>query len=277
MSGLTRKHTCWTYVKPFQHARDGRGAFLALRDHYLGPNNIDNMASLAEKKLAMTTYTGERRRWTFEKYVTLHKDQHSTLEGLTEHGYAGIDERSKVHYLLDGIKTDNLNIIKGQILATATLRNDFDACVTLFRDYLLQVKADKVTKHATIAAVTTTDTNREGHDTVTPDMTVEDRYYKIPEYKRLLRAKKLGLKLLREKRGGKKPAKIPKKSGASILKKKLRFTKANPAIRKIKAILSAMELDEGDDMHVDSTDGNTQATNDHNNRNNLALQRGDRA
>ena len=228
LSGLMRKHTCWTYVKPFQRARDGRGAFLALRDHYLGPNNVDNMASLAEKKLAMTTYTGERRtytgerrRWTFEKYVTLHKDQHSILEGLTEHGYAGIDKRSKVRYLLDGIKTDDLNVIKGQILASAALRNDFDACVTLFRDYLLQVKADKVTKHATIAAVATPDTNREGHDTVTPDMMVEDRYYKIPEYKRLSRAKKLGLKLLREKRGGKKPAKIPKKPGTSILKKKL--------------------------------------------------------
>ena len=112
-------------------------------------------------------------------------------------------------------------MIKGQILATAALRNDFDACVTLFRDYLLQVKADKVTKHATIAAVTTNDTNHEGHDTVTPDMTVEDRYYKIPEYKCLSRAKKLGLKLLREKRGGKKTAKIPKKPGASILKKNL--------------------------------------------------------
>ena len=168
-------------------------------------------------------------------------------------------------------------MIKGQILATAALRNNFDACVTLFRDYLLQVKADKVTKHATIAAVTTNDLNHGGHDNVTPDMTVEDRYYKIPEYKRLSQAKKLGLKLLREKRGGKKTAKIPKKPGASILKKKLRFTKTNPAIRKIKAILSAVELDEGDDMDVDSTDDDTQTTNDHNNCNNLALQHGDRA
>ena len=56
----------------------------------------------------------------------------------------------------------------------AALRNNFDACVTLFRDYLLQVKDDKVTKHVTIAAVTTNNTNHEGHDTVTPDMTVED-------------------------------------------------------------------------------------------------------
>ena len=107
-------------------------------------------------------------------------------------------------------------------------------------------------------------------------MTVEDQYYKIPEYKRLSRAKKLGLKLLREKRGEKKTAKIPKKPGASILKKNLRFTKTNPANCKIKAILSAVELDEGDDMDVDSNDGDPQTTTDHNNRNNLTLQRGDR-
>ena len=40
LSGLTCMHACWRYVKPFQHARDGQGAFLALRDHYLGPNNV---------------------------------------------------------------------------------------------------------------------------------------------------------------------------------------------------------------------------------------------
>ena len=220
------------YVKTFQRARDGRGAFLALRDHYLGPNNVDNMDSQAEKKLTMTTYTGERCCWTFEKHVTLHKDQHSILERLTKHGYAGIDEQSKVRYLLDGIKTDDLNVIKGQILAMVALRNDFDTCVMLFRDYLLQVKADKVTKEATIAAVTTNNTNREGHNNITPNMTVEDRYYKVPEYKHLSRAKKFGLKLLHDKWGGKKTDKIPKKPGTGILKKKLRFTKTNPAIRK---------------------------------------------
>ena len=157
----------------------------------------------------------------------------------------------------------------------AALRNDFDVCVTLFRDYLVQVKADKVTKQATIAAVTTNHSNHEGHDTITPDMTVEDRYYKVPEYKCLSQAKKLGLKLLRENRGGKKTDKIPKKPGTGILKEKLRFTKTNPGICKIKALLSAVELNEGDDMDVDSTDGDTQATNAENkNRNNSALQRG---
>jgi hypothetical protein len=34
LSERTRDEKCWTYVKPFQRARDGRGAFLALHTHF---------------------------------------------------------------------------------------------------------------------------------------------------------------------------------------------------------------------------------------------------
>ena len=43
------------------------------------------------------------------------------------------------------------------------------------------------------------------------------------------------------------------------------------------ALLSAVELDEGDDMDIESTDGETQARNpESNNHNNSTLQCGDR-
>ncbi len=38
-----------TVIKPFKAKCDGRGAFLAVWDHYLGPNNVDHMANEAEK------------------------------------------------------------------------------------------------------------------------------------------------------------------------------------------------------------------------------------
>ena len=47
IASITREHDCWTYIKPAQRGRDGRKAFLALWNHYLGPNNVDNMASKA--------------------------------------------------------------------------------------------------------------------------------------------------------------------------------------------------------------------------------------
>jgi hypothetical protein len=44
MVNITRAHECWTYVKPSQRTKDGRRAFLLLWNHFLGPNNVDNMA-----------------------------------------------------------------------------------------------------------------------------------------------------------------------------------------------------------------------------------------
>ncbi|KAI2494566.1 hypothetical protein MHU86_19981 [Fragilaria crotonensis] len=116
ISQITREHPCWTYVKPAQKTRDGRMAYHGLYLHYLGPNNIDNMATMAEQKLKDTVYNGEQRRWDFEKYINVHKQQHSVMEGLVEHGYTGIDPRSKVR-LLDGIKTDKFDAVKTRIMS----------------------------------------------------------------------------------------------------------------------------------------------------------------
>ncbi|KAI2505609.1 hypothetical protein MHU86_8851 [Fragilaria crotonensis] len=96
IASITRDKDAWTYVRPAQKHRDGRAAFQNLFTHFLGPNNVDNMATLAEDKLKSTVYHGEQCRWDFERYVNVHKQQHSVLEGLVEHGYAGIDPRSKV-------------------------------------------------------------------------------------------------------------------------------------------------------------------------------------
>ena len=110
-------------------------------NHYLGPNNVDNMAPMAERKLETTAYQGEKKRWDFERYVRQHVDQHSVLQGLTEHGYSGIDARSKVRHLIAGIKTDKLDSVKAQILGSPALRVDFDACMTVYKDFITQVGA----------------------------------------------------------------------------------------------------------------------------------------
>ena len=75
--------------------------------------------------------------------MTVHQEQHTILEGLVSNGYAGIDERSKMHYLMNGIKTNVLDSVKTQILSNSDLQNDFAQCVVLFRDNLAQTKANK--------------------------------------------------------------------------------------------------------------------------------------
>jgi hypothetical protein len=105
MSNICGKHSCFVYIKPALRTRNVRDAYMLLFDHFLGPNNVGNMVSEAETKLTSTLYSGEKKRFTWETYVRIHTEQHSVLNGLKYYGYAGIDDSSKVHHLLKGIKT----------------------------------------------------------------------------------------------------------------------------------------------------------------------------
>ena len=82
-------------------------AYEGLHKHFHRPKDVDNMATImAKDKLKTTAYKGEQQQWDVERYIDVHISQHSIMEGLVKHGYTGIDPRTKVCFLLDGIKTD---------------------------------------------------------------------------------------------------------------------------------------------------------------------------
>jgi hypothetical protein len=72
MSTICGKHSWFVYIKPDLWTRNGREAYMLLFDHFLGPNNVGNMASAADTKLIGTLYNGEKKRFTWETYVRIH-------------------------------------------------------------------------------------------------------------------------------------------------------------------------------------------------------------
>jgi hypothetical protein len=216
LASICRDKDCWTYMRRYQSTQNGRGAFWSLHDHYLGASNVDNMSARAERKLMDTTYTGEKRRWNFEKYIRLHVDQHAILEDLVQYGYSGIDEGSKVRYLVRGVRTQSLDTVKANILASATLRNNFTAASGLFKDFIEQMKSHQPDRDITIAGVGTgagdgdSDSGTEQLATtkVKPDMNVDERYYSRKEFANLTPEQKAGLTAKRDARdardGGRK-------------------------------------------------------------------------
>lgn len=260
---ITRDQSCWTYFKPAQRTRDGRMAYEGLYKHFLGPNNVDNMATMAEDKLKTTVYNGEQRRWDFEKYVNVHKSQHSIMEGLVEHGYTGIDPQSKVRYLLDGIKTDKFDSVKTRIMSDVMLRNDFDACVTLYQDFIKQTTKSKSNPTVGIAELKTSGGKRKGNATA-----IEDRYYTKAEYNALDPAQKRELASKRLKRGHKPGAKdskvIGKKTGSSAEKIKSHNADVIKNLKAVKRTVAQLSKqirpDEGEhESTAHSTDSSSDA------------------
>jgi hypothetical protein len=148
MANITRAHDCWTYVKPARHA------FLLLWNHFLGSNNVDKMASEAEAKLGSVSYTGERNKWTWEKYVQVHAEQHAVLNGSNYYAYSGIYNETKVRKLMAGINTDSLNTVKDAVLASPALRTNYPDVVTLYGDLIKQKKIESARMNVSNAHIT---------------------------------------------------------------------------------------------------------------------------
>jgi hypothetical protein len=288
LASICRDKDCWTYIRRHQRAQDGRQAYWALYNHYLGANNVDNMSAKAERKLMDTTYSGEKRRWNFEKYVRLHVEQHAVLEDLVQFGYSGIDEGSKVRYLVRGVKTDKLDTVKTSILGRADLRNDFTASATLFKDFIEQMKSQQPDHDITIAAVGGNNKNDddsnssiEGNKKVIPDMSIEPRFYSKKEYGRLTPEQRAGLFAKRESReGGRRSNNKRKKKGGKD--KPVTLSKAT-----ISAVVAAMKSGTSDTADADDDNDDDSESSEEvipmkgpakkqkiiNNRTNPALQR----
>jgi hypothetical protein len=140
MSNICGKHTCFVYIKSDLCTRNGRDAYMLLFDHFLGPNNVGNMAIAADTKLTGTLYNDEKKRFTSETYVRIHTEQHSILNGLKDYGYSGIDDSSKVCHLLKGINTTELYVCKTPVMTSPTWSYNFAATGELYSTFITQMR-----------------------------------------------------------------------------------------------------------------------------------------
>ena len=101
--------------------------------NYLRASNTDNIVNEADLMLRSTFYTGEKRNFTFRKYVQMHKDVQTMLEDLTAAQYTGLDTWPKVKYLIYGINTFPLDTVKATIWESTTLRTYFESTANLFK------------------------------------------------------------------------------------------------------------------------------------------------
>ena len=184
--------------------------------------------------------------------MNTHVRQHSVLEGLVQYGYSGIDERSKVRHLLDGIKTSEFDACKTQIQSSSTLRNDFQACVTLYKDFIKQ-SDKKGTTTLTIAKLAHIPANKRPRDGE-----VEDRYYTKAEYDALKPEQKKSLALKRLKRGHKPGSKSSTATGGKSDINKL--TKTIAALsKKVDALPGAEDADAEEENETKSQSNRTNA------------------
>jgi hypothetical protein len=126
LKSWTLKGPAWTWMRQYNTHRDGRNAWLALVAHFEGDAQKDRVKDHAYASIAAAKYHGEKKRFSFETYVTIHQEAYEDLEQYGEH----ISDEKRVRDLLQGIKDPTINAAKEAILANPNLRSNFHNAVT---------------------------------------------------------------------------------------------------------------------------------------------------
>jgi hypothetical protein len=214
MFSIFYDHTSYGIIKGFAKAKDGYGAYHAMKNHLLGAHALGTMSRDIESQFASLSYTGEGRRWNFEKYVTKHLELYAQAQDLRRFGLVGMDDHTRVRKLMDGIKTNKLESVKTMILANPALQTDFEGAVALYKQYISQDKTMTAGRPTSeIAAVNgRSKGSRSGGDNggkrrqakrangQVSQVTVADRYYTSAEYSKLSKEERDALFKLRQGR-----------------------------------------------------------------------------
>jgi hypothetical protein len=127
---------------------------------------------------------------------------------LKDYGYAGIDDSSKFHHLLKGIKTIELDVCKMQVMISPSLRDDFSATVELYSTFIKQIKAKNPqwnVSEVSFARGKAGNNSFGKHNSSGisngSNAAVDDRFFEKHEYHALAPDQKNTLRLKRLKRG----------------------------------------------------------------------------
>ena len=118
------KSSWWAHVKKIK-GKNGRQVWRILL--LLGGDRITTTGSAIVTKLQTFTYDDDKKNFNFDKYVTLHVEQHNLHADLTEYVVSALDESMKILWFQNGIKCPALDAVKASINANKANFTRFDA------------------------------------------------------------------------------------------------------------------------------------------------------
>jgi hypothetical protein len=132
--------TVYAWIKPFARGKDGRGAWLAFKAHYLGSSQLDTMANKAESRLENATYHGEKPCYSFETHVSIHQQAHKQINLATGTTWT---TREKVRKLPLSIQAKDMMVAVATVKANPALRGSWAETVNFLRDFVGPVPSEQ--------------------------------------------------------------------------------------------------------------------------------------
>ena len=153
-------HTVWGTSQSWTHARaaagktkNGRKAYRTLHAQLLGGQQLIASGSAIMTKLQALRYDGEKRGFTFDKYVALHVQGHVEHDDLQQYGVESLTDALKILWFQNGITDRSLDAVRASINANPTNFMTFPAVQEAYVSFKLQQKQVEPSRGRQVASV----------------------------------------------------------------------------------------------------------------------------
>lgn len=217
----TRSTSYADSIKPFQRAKDGRAAWLALTSQYAGEDKWEAEIKKQDDLLHTRVWKGQSN-FPLEKFVQQHRNAYVSMEACAQHvNYQLPNQHTRVGYLLEGIQCEDAGLQAAMAAVRVDKgpngkRNDFEATASHLLPYdpVAKRRAAGGKRGAAQISDTTADIAAFGTKQGIGKSGVHLRYHKPSEYKKLTKEQK---DELREWRANNNP---PKKDNSNKRQKR---------------------------------------------------------
>jgi len=139
----------WMLIKTLADSQDGKAAFLKLWSQFLGLSHKSTIVLEAKTTLEKLTFTGEKRHFSFENFLTRIISAFNNIKNYLDMKYS---ETTKVHKLLARIQCPLLAPTKMVILSNTKMMSNFKDTKNLFITVNLSLKQQSKIKRLVASA-----------------------------------------------------------------------------------------------------------------------------
>jgi hypothetical protein len=198
-------------IKPFQRAKNGRGALAAMISQYAGEDKWRALIKQAEDLIHSRRWKGQQTNYSLEKFIGQHRTAHVNVSQCSSHdvNYQVPNETSRVTYLLTGIECMHPPLQAAMALvlrsdqAPTGKMNDFEATASFLLPHdpvATKRNMDKKRPAADISELNATQRGAEIMKARSGKTGVEFRFHTYDEYDNLTQEQKAELDEYRDSR-----------------------------------------------------------------------------
>ena len=148
-----KEHPSYTSFRSFTHTQNNRAAYISLALHNLGEYRNHTVLKEAEDNLNNVFYTEEKLKFTFDRFLEIHRSAHNSMLSVPD--YVVPNSATRVRKLISNIRSNNptLLVLIASVQTSMTLINDLEKTVDTLQSAIRATEM-KISRKQRIFALT---------------------------------------------------------------------------------------------------------------------------